>query len=94
MATVIFVFFNFMAQPTAVVMISDFATERIHGRIYGLTSLTGFGIGSFAGIGGGLVADSAGVAWVFVMLAGASVVITLTAAAVFSWQEFRPAVQP
>jgi FSR family fosmidomycin resistance protein-like MFS transporter len=89
-AAAVFVFFNFMAQPTAVAMISDFATERIHGRIYGLTSLTGFGIGSF----GGLIADSAGVEWVFVMLAGASVLITLTAAAVFSWQEFRASAQP
>ena len=88
-ATSIFVFFNFMAQPTAVAMISDFAAEHLHGRVYGLTSLTGFGIGSFAGIGGGLIADSAGVAWVFVMLAGAAITITLTAAVVFAWLELR-----
>ena len=87
-AAAIFVFFNFMAQPTAVAMISDFAAEQSHGRVYGLTSLTGFGIGSFAGISGGLIADSTGVEWVFVMLAGAALVITVTAAAVFAWQEF------
>jgi MFS transporter, FSR family, fosmidomycin resistance protein len=89
-AAAIFVFFNFMAQPTAVAMISDFAAEHLHGRVYGLTSLTGFGIGSFAGIGGGLIADSAGVEWVFVMLAGAALVITLTAAAVFATLELKP----
>lgn len=78
-AASIFVFFNFMAQPTAVAMISDYAAERVHGRVYGLTSLTGFGIGSFAGAGGGLVADKFGIEWVFVMLAGASLLITSTA---------------
>ncbi len=80
-----FVFFNFMAQPTAVAMISDYAAERLHGRVYGLTSLTGFGIGSFAGLGGGLIADSFGVQWVFVMLAGAALTITISSTAVASW---------
>ena len=83
-----FVFFNFMAQPTAVAMISDFAARHVHGRVYGLTSLTGFGIGSFAGVGGGFIAEQAGVHWVFVMLAGAAIVITLTAAALFAWLEY------
>jgi MFS family permease len=82
-----FVFFNFMAQPTAVAMISDYSANAIHGRVYGLTSLTGFGIGSFAGLGGGLIADGPGVQWVFVMLAGAATVITLSAAAIVTWFE-------
>ena len=69
-------------------MISDYAAERLHGRVYGLTSLTGFGIGSFAGSGGGLIAQRVGVEWVFVMLAGASLVITVTAVAVASWIEW------
>ena len=47
-AASVFVFFNFMAQPTAVAMISDYAAERMQGRVYGLTSLTGFGIGALA----------------------------------------------
>lgn len=85
-----FVFFNFMAQPTAVAMISDFAARHVHGRVYGLTSLTGFGIGSFAGVGGGFIAEQVGVHWVFVMLAGAAIVITLTAAALFAWLEYAP----
>lgn len=81
-AASVFVFFNFMAQPTAVAMISDYSADAAHGRIYGLTSLTGFGIGSFAGLSGGLLADGPGVQWVFVMLAGAALVITLSAIAV------------
>ena len=81
-AASVFVFFNFMAQPTAVAMISDYSADAIHGRVYGLTSLTGFGVGSFAGISGGLLADGPGVRWVFVMLAGAATIITLSAAAV------------
>jgi FSR family fosmidomycin resistance protein-like MFS transporter len=95
LAASIFVFFNFMAQPTAVAMISDFAARHMHGRVYGLTSLTGFGIGSFAGIGGGIIAEQLGVHWVFVMLAGASLVITLTALALFAWLEWSasPAAQ-
>jgi MFS family permease len=94
-AASLFVFFNFMAQPPAVAMISDFAAKQVHGRVYGLTSLTGFGIGSFAGIGGGIIAQQAGVHWVFVMLAGASLVITLTAMALFAWLEWStsPAAQ-
>ena len=87
-AASIFVFFNFMAQPTAVAMISDYAAERVHGRVYGLTSLTGFGIGSFAGAGGGLVADKFGIEWVFVMLAGASLLITATAIVLLLWLEW------
>ncbi len=75
----LFVFFNFMAQPAAVAMISDYSAERMQGRVYGLTSLTGFGIGSLAGVSGGFIADGPGVEWVFVMLAGAATVTVLCA---------------
>ena len=78
-AASVFVFFNFMAQPTAVAMISDYAAERMQGRVYGLTSLTGFGIGALAGVGGGLLADGPGVEWVFVMLAGVALLTVLCA---------------
>ena len=78
----LFVFFNFMAQPAAVAMISDYSAERLQGRMYGLTSLTGFGIGSLAGVSGGFIADGHGVEWVFVMLAGVAVVTVLCAAAI------------
>jgi MFS family permease len=84
-ASSLFVFFNFLAQPTAVALISDFAAGRMQGTVYGLTSLTGFGIGSFAGIGGGLIAERSGVEWVFVMLAGAASVIVAMAIAVNVW---------
>lgn len=77
-----FVFFNFLAQPTAVAMVSDYAAERLQGRVYGLTSLTGFGVGAFAGLGGGLLADGPGVQWVFVMLAGAAVLTVVCAVAI------------
>ena len=77
-----FVFFNFMAQPTAVAMISDYAAERLQGRVYGLTSLTGFGFGALAGVGGGLLADGPGVEWVFVMLAGIALVTVVSALAI------------
>ena len=66
-------------------MISDYAAEHLHGRVYGLTSLTGFGVGSFAGIGGGVIAESAGVEWVFVMLAGAASLIVATAVVINVW---------
>ena len=78
----VFVFFNFMAQPTAVAMISDYAAERLQGRVYGLTSLTGFGIGSLAGVSGGFISDGAGVEWVFVMLAGVACVTVVCAIAI------------
>ena len=74
-----FVFFNFLAQPTAVAMISDYAAERLQGRAYALTSLTGFGFGAFAGVGGGLLADGPGVEWVFVMLAGVAMITVVCA---------------
>ena len=77
-----FVFFNFLAQPTAVAMISDYAAERLQGRVYGLTSLTGFGVGAFAGLGGGFLADGPGVAWVFVMMAGVALLTVLCAVAI------------
>ena len=77
-----FVFFNFLAQPTAVAMISDYAAERLQGRVYALTSLTGFGFGAFAGVGGGLLADGPGVQWVFVMLAGVALLTVACAIAI------------
>ena len=77
-----FVFFNFLAQPTAVAMISDYAAERLQGRMYGLTSFTGFGVGAFAGIGGGVLADGPGVGWVFVMLAGVALITVVCALAI------------
>ncbi len=77
-----FVFFNFLAQPTAVAMISDYAAERLQGRAYALTSLTGFGIGALAGVGGGLLADGPGVQWVFVMMAGVALITVACALAI------------
>ena len=77
-----FVFFNFLAQPTAVAMISDYAAERLQGRAYALTSLTGFGIGALAGVGGGLLADGPGVQWVFVMMAGVALLTVVCALAI------------
>ena len=71
-ASSVFVFFNFMAQPTSVAMISDYTSERLQGRAYGLTALTGFGLGSLAGVSGGVLADGPGVQWVFIMLAGSA----------------------
>ena len=63
-------------------MISDYAAERLQGRVYGLTSLTGFGIGSLAGVSGGFISDGAGVEWVFVMLAGVACVTVVCALAI------------
>ena len=81
----LFVFFNFMAQPAAVAMISDYSAERLQGRMYGLTSLTGFGIGSLAGVSGGYLADAHGVEWVFVMLAGAALITVVCASAIAAY---------
>ena len=77
-AASVFVFFNFVAHPASVALISDYAADRLHGRVYGLTSLTGFGVGSFAGLAGGLITERAGVEWVFVMLAGVAAAIVVT----------------
>ena len=85
-----FVFFNFLAQPTAVAMISDYAAERLQGRMYGLTSFTGFGIGAFAGLGGGFLADGPGVQWVFVMLAGVAALTVVCAVAINVYVLARP----
>lgn len=82
LGAVLFVFFNFMAQPTSVAMISDYAGERIQGRIYGLTSVTGFGIGSLAGVIGGLITDGYGVQWVFLMLACVATLTVLSGIAI------------
>ena len=82
LGAVLFVFFNFMAQPTSVAMISDYAGERIQGRIYGLTSVTGFGIGSLAGVIGGLITDGHGVQWVFLMLACVATLTVLSGIAI------------
>ncbi len=77
-----FVFVFFLAQPTMVTMVADYAAGRLQGRVYGLSSLTGFGVGAFAGVGGGVLVDGPGVQWVFVMLASVALLTVVCALAI------------
>ena len=77
-----FVFLFFLAQPMMVAMVSDYAAGRLQGRVYGLSSLVGFGVGAFAGVGGGVLVDGPGVQWVFVMLASVALLTVLCALAI------------
>ncbi|MBI2871803.1 MAG: MFS transporter [Chloroflexi bacterium] len=71
-----FAFVNFMAQPSYNALIADYAPPRMHGRMFGVAFLVGFGFGSFAGTVGGLIAQEVGTAWVFRVLAIFGVLIT------------------
>jgi predicted MFS family arabinose efflux permease len=87
-----FVLFNFMAAPSYNALIADFASNRFHGRAYGFTSLAIFGVGSFAGGLGGVIAENHGTEWVFMMMAGVGGIVAALAFVLYLYIRANPEV--
>ena len=87
-----FVLFNFMAAPSYNALIADFASDRFHGRAYGFTSLAIFGVGSFAGGLGGVIAENHGTEWVFIMMAGVGGIVAALAYVLYLYIRAPPEV--
>jgi predicted MFS family arabinose efflux permease len=75
-----FAFFNFMGQPAYTALIADYSPSRAQGSAFGVAFLSAFGIGSFAGTFGGVVAERWSTQWVFISLAGFESLIAVLAA--------------
>ena len=64
-----FTFLNFMTQPIYAALVADYSPLRAQGRMFGFMFMVSAGLGSFGGVGGGVLADNYGVERVFPVLA-------------------------
>ena len=78
-AAALFIFFNFMAQPSYSALLADYTPRRIQGRIFGFLFLGFFIVGSTAGVITGWVVERHSTDWAFVLLAGVGSMVTVVA---------------
>ena len=74
-----------MAPPSYNALAAEYVAPCMRGRVFGLIFFGAFGIGSFAGILGGIVAESFGSGTVFVALAGVSTLVVAAAVALLMY---------
>lgn len=63
-------FFYFMGQPVYNTLVATYTPPAMQGRSFGISFFATFGLGSFAGIFGGFIAQETETRWVFISLAG------------------------
>lgn len=63
-------FFYFMGQPVYNTLVAAYTPPAMQGRSFGISFFATFGLGSFAGIFGGFIAQETETRWVFISLAG------------------------
>ncbi|MBI4296315.1 MAG: MFS transporter [Chloroflexi bacterium] len=69
-------FFFFMWQPVQNNLIADYTPAAWRGRLYGLSFFVNFGLGSFSATFLGYIAERSGLNWVFIAMAGLSLIGT------------------
>lgn len=74
-----FALFNFMAQPAWNSLVAEYTPAHLQGRSYGINFFATFGLGAFAAGFSGVVAQRLGVQWVFVVMAGLAVLVSVLA---------------
>ena len=74
LGAIVFAFFHFMGQPIYNNLIADYSPESWRGRNYGISFFCNFGIGSFSATFLGYIAERLGTNWVFIAMAGISIV--------------------
>ena len=75
LAAIGFAFFHFMAQPIFNSLIADYTPFAWRGRSYGMYFFGGFGLGSFSATFLGYIAEKFDTRWVFITMAGLTLVI-------------------
>ena len=85
LATAAYAFIYFMAPPSYNALAAEYVAPSMRGRVFGLIFFGAFGIGSFAGILGGIVAESFGSGAVFLALAGVSTLVVAAAVALLMY---------
>jgi MFS family permease len=79
LATAVYAFVYFMAPPSYNALAAEYVAPHLRGRVFGLIFFGAFGIGSLAGIFGGVVAEQFGSGAVFLALAGVSTLVVAAA---------------
>lgn len=74
LAAITFAFFHFMGQPIYNNLIADYSPASWRGRSYGIVYFFTFGLGSFSATLLGYTAEQFGINWVFIVMAGISLV--------------------
>ncbi|MBI2830553.1 MAG: MFS transporter [Chloroflexi bacterium] len=69
-------FFFFMWQPVQNSLIADYTPASWRGRLYGISFFVNFGLGSFSATFLGYIAERSGLNWVFVSMAGLTLIGT------------------
>ena len=90
LATAAYAFIYFMAPPSYNALAAEYVAPHLRGRVFGLIFFGAFGIGSFAGIFGGILAESFGSGTVFVALAGVSILVVVAAVALLVYSRNIP----
>ena len=76
LTAITFAFFYFMWQPICNNLIADYSPVTWQGRSYGISFFCGFGLGSFSATFLGYIAEQFGTNWVFITMAGISLIAT------------------
>lgn len=74
LASITFAFFHFMWQPICNNLIADYSPVAWQGRSYGISFFCVFGLGSFSATFLGYIAERFGTNWVFIAMAGISII--------------------
>ncbi|MDZ4230649.1 MAG: MFS transporter, partial [Dehalococcoidales bacterium] len=74
LGAIAFAFFHFMGQPIFNTLIADYSPSSWRGRTYGMYFFGSFGLGSFSATFLGYIAENNDIRWVFITMAGLSVV--------------------
>ncbi len=78
-AAALFIFFNFMAQPSYSALLADYTPRSIQGRIFGFLFLAFFIVGATSGVLTGWLVERYGTDWAFAALGGVGAMITVVA---------------
>ena len=74
LTAIVLAFFHFMGQPIYNNLIADYSPVAWRGRSYGISFFCSFGIGSFSATFLGYIAERSNTSWIFVTMAGISLV--------------------
>jgi MFS family permease len=74
LVAIVAAFFHFMGQPIFNNLVADYTPVDWRGRSYGISYFCGFGLGSFSATILGYIAERFGLTWIFMTMAGISLI--------------------
>ena len=88
-AAALFAFFHFMSQPVFNALISDYTPVLWRGRMFGIYFFCSLAVGSFSATGLGYLAETRGIASVFLVCAMFALAATLVSVPLVVWARRR-----